>query len=84
MRRALDWTDARDAAAWLSELRVAIDDVASAAEDQVEPMARRHLGRAEARRIIKEGTANLEDLLDRASRGLAGADPAGGGSDPAP
>ena len=75
MTPALDWTNREAAARWLAELKVAIEDMTSAAEDQVQPMAERHLGRAEARRIIADGRVTLEVMLDCAERGLANDSP---------
>lgn len=77
----VDLTDAQDLAWWLDRLQNAVDDLESAAADQLRPPGKRRLGRASALQIVNEAGWTIAQLID-AARGPTGhADPSGlGGS----
>ena len=63
---ALDFGDPEAMRSWLARLRAQIEDVVAAGEDATRPPGQRRLGRAAARRVIKEARRALEQLLEAA------------------
>jgi hypothetical protein len=80
--RALNWNDPDARRLWLSRIDSDVADLLAAMEDQLAPVNDRQLGRAALRRIFDESSANLEELLSYAGRGLDAdehGDPSGSG-----
>ena len=61
--RALDWGDAAAVRAWAHDVYTQARDAIAAGEDATAPPAARELGRAAARRIIKEARTGLESAF---------------------
>lgn len=68
----LDFSDREAVRAWLTELRMQIDEVVAAGEDATRPPGERALGRAAARRAILEARTALGQILSAAERGARG------------
>ena len=66
----LDWTDPAAVQRWLNDLTTLVTSALDIADDQTRPLAQRELGRAAARRDLREVGESLVASIDHARRGL--------------
>jgi hypothetical protein len=71
----LDWHDRKACAQWLATLKVAVESAVAVGADQIQPMARRDLGRHAARTALVEAWQSIESLFAFAQAGLDANDP---------
>jgi len=74
-RKPLVLTDPVVMRAWLEDLRTQVADALAAGEDATRMQSRRHLGRAAARRMLREASRSIQQLLAVADLGVARAQP---------
>jgi len=65
----LDLADPIAARAWLTDLRLQINDALAAGEDSTRPLGQRALGRRMARRSLLSARSAIQQLLEAAERG---------------
>jgi hypothetical protein len=69
------WDDAEMVRMVVTRMRVLVDDVQCAAEDQLQPRRKRRLGHLEASRMLGEAFGCIDDLLAMAERSLPPVEP---------